>query len=164
MKKQLLTLLLLAPALLQAQYLSPQVVSSGGGFSTGTSISLSYTIGELAVETLTGSGLVLTQGFQQPLELGPDKVEELYPDWKVKTWPNPVLHDLNVQLGPDINKDFVLETYDLTGKLHLVRRIYKPLDSSPYTLDLSDLSQGLYILNIRTIDYSLQRIIKIQKH
>ena len=164
MKKQLVLLFLICSAAIQAQpYLSPQVISSGGGYTEGTGLSLSYTIGEIAVETLTQGSLILTQGFQQPLDLGTFNPESLYPDWQVKTWPNPVVKDLFLQLGPDIQKDLILETYDLTGKLHIARKINAPLDSDPYTLDLSNLNQGMYILNIRSTDYSLQRIVKIQK-
>ena len=92
MKKQLVLLLLICSAAVQAQSLSPQVLSSGGGYAEGASLSLSYTIGEIAVETLTGTSLVLTQGFQQPLDVGGTFTpESMYPDWKVQTWPNPVV-------------------------------------------------------------------------
>ena len=163
MKKQLVLLFLICSPSLQAQFLSPQAVSSGGGYSEGTGLSLSYTIGEIAVQTLTGSSLVLTQGFQQPSNLGTFVQKGLYPDWQVKTWPNPVARDLFMQFGPGIQTDLILETYDLTGKLHIVRKIEAPLNSHPYTLDLSHLNQGIYFLNIRTVDYSVQRIVKIQK-
>ncbi len=51
-----------------AQSLSPQVISTSGGYLTNSKGSLSVTIGELtAVETIsnTSINLILTQGFQQ---------------------------------------------------------------------------------------------------
>ena len=49
-----------------AQSLSPTVVASSGDYFTGTNASLSWTLGEIATETFTGGGYILTQGFQQP--------------------------------------------------------------------------------------------------
>lgn len=53
---------------LQAQMLTPTVISSTGGFSTnGGNGSLSYTVGEMTmVETFSQGANILTQGFQQP--------------------------------------------------------------------------------------------------
>jgi hypothetical protein len=50
----------------QSQSLSPTVISSSGGYFTGTSLSLSWTLGEIATETFSNGGCILTQGFQQP--------------------------------------------------------------------------------------------------
>jgi len=47
------------------QSISSSVVASAGGYSEAGEISLSWTLGELAVETFTASELILTQGFQQ---------------------------------------------------------------------------------------------------
>ena len=54
---------------LQAQTLSPQVMATGGGFQTASNASLSFTIGESVTHTLSASNTMLTQGFQQPLEI-----------------------------------------------------------------------------------------------
>jgi hypothetical protein len=45
-----------------------QVVSSSGGYFTGSNASLSVTIGETVVQSYTGSTAMLTQGFQQPID------------------------------------------------------------------------------------------------
>ena len=42
------------------------VLATAGDFQTNGSYSLSWTVGELAVSTLTEGSNVLTQGFQQP--------------------------------------------------------------------------------------------------
>jgi hypothetical protein len=52
----------------QAQSLSPTVIASSGGYSTGTDVSLSWTLGEIATETYSNGSYILTQGFQQPVE------------------------------------------------------------------------------------------------
>jgi hypothetical protein len=50
----------------KSQSLSPTVISSSGGYFTGTSASLSWTLGEIATETFNNGSYILTQGFQQP--------------------------------------------------------------------------------------------------
>lgn len=70
MKKLYFTLLAVAGAVsfAAAQSLSPQVISSTGGFSNnGGNGSLSYTVGEMTmVQTFSSGNVILTQGFQQP--------------------------------------------------------------------------------------------------
>lgn len=68
MKKVLISLCAIVSEGLFAQTISSTVVSSGGGYSTGSTVNLSWTLGELATETLSNSNLILTQGFQQPVE------------------------------------------------------------------------------------------------
>jgi hypothetical protein len=51
-----------------AQSLSPTVIASSGGYHEGANASLSWTLGELATETLDNGSNILTQGFQQPVE------------------------------------------------------------------------------------------------
>jgi len=67
MKKLLLTTICLAFATFSfSQQISRHVLASGGNYSTASGISLSSTIGEPMVATLTSASNVLTQGFQQP--------------------------------------------------------------------------------------------------
>ncbi len=50
----------------QVSSLTPLVIGSNGGTVTGSSFSLSYSIGEPVVPTASSSSLILTQGFEQP--------------------------------------------------------------------------------------------------
>ena len=62
-----LFLLVFAAAGLNAQMLTPTVISSTGGYSSNANGSLSYTVGEMTmVQTFSANGHILTQGFQQP--------------------------------------------------------------------------------------------------
>ncbi|MCB0810769.1 MAG: hypothetical protein KDB96_15940, partial [Flavobacteriales bacterium] len=55
--------LLSAP--LSAQSLSPTVIASAGGTGTAGGVTLSWTVGETAVQTLDNGTNILTQGFHQ---------------------------------------------------------------------------------------------------
>ncbi len=68
MKKIFTVVCALAYSTIHAQSLSPTVIATAGDYSTGTGVSLSWTLGEIATETFNNGGYILTQGFQQPLE------------------------------------------------------------------------------------------------
>ena len=46
--------------------LKPSVIASCGSYAETETMSISWTLGELATNTLTGGAMILTQGFQQP--------------------------------------------------------------------------------------------------
>lgn len=50
-----------------AQSLSQEVIGSAGGFNMIGEVHLSWTLGEVMVETYSKNNLYLTQGFHQPL-------------------------------------------------------------------------------------------------
>lgn len=52
-----------------AQSLTPQVIASSGAYQSNAAGSLSFTIGESNIQTLTSANNILTQGFQQPNEI-----------------------------------------------------------------------------------------------
>jgi hypothetical protein len=68
MKKILFFVCMAAAIAMQAQSLCPSVISTSGGYSSGFSASLSWTLGEIATETFSNGSVILTQGFQQPVE------------------------------------------------------------------------------------------------
>lgn len=73
MKKILFTTLSLCWMFMQteisAQSLSPQVIATTGGYTSNAAGSLSYTVGETVIQTLSTGSHTLTQGFQQPFEM-----------------------------------------------------------------------------------------------
>ena len=68
MKRCILTLLflLISTGMMWAQTLTPKVSPTSGGYSTGTGISLSWTMGQTYNTTLQQGTTILTQGEQQP--------------------------------------------------------------------------------------------------
>ena len=65
MKTALLVLWLVCSVFVNGQSLSPTVVSTAGDYYTGTSATLSVTIGEPVIEIYTSGSVVLSTGFQQ---------------------------------------------------------------------------------------------------
>ena len=67
MRKFCLGVILIALAMnLSAQKISNKVIPSGGGILTSNAHQISFTIGETLIPTLSASGFMITQGFQQP--------------------------------------------------------------------------------------------------
>ena len=102
-----------------SQSLSPTLISSAGVYATGGDISLSYSVGEIAVSTLTTDNLILTQGFHQPQLTGTGIPDNIELDWKVNAFPNPVQDQLNISIRLGKPVEMNLEIFDLTGKLIL---------------------------------------------
>lgn len=166
MKKILLLLsgALLAGQLVMAQsvQLSPTVIASAGNYSEAGGISLSWTMGEVAVTTLSNGNLVLTQGFQQSfLE---DVGFSLDPiQWQIIAYPNPVRDQLRIQFDVPDPTDFLVEIQDVSGRLlsqEQYRQVY-PGDVIP--VEMSAYNEGVYFFRISTSDRNQVRVISITK-
>jgi len=146
-----------------SQSLSPTLISSAGAYAEGGDISLSYSLGEIAVTTLTTDNLVLTQGFHQPELTGTGMPDEMELDWKVNAFPNPVQDQLNISIRLRKPVDLNLAIFDLTGKKLLIKKLGRIPADFDYSIDFSGFSNGIYFLKIQTTDKRYSRIIKIQK-
>lgn len=99
--KLLLMAIFLALAWLPARsqlVLVREVVASSGSSGMAGGILLDYTIGEPAVLTLPGSGLMLTQGFQQP-EVIPHPPQGASPVLDFMLYPNPALTTVRISFN-----------------------------------------------------------------
>lgn len=67
MKTIIIVICLILTIGLNAQSLSPVVLASAGGYFASGTVSLSWTLGEPVTETFSNSNIILTHGFQQPV-------------------------------------------------------------------------------------------------
>ena len=146
-----------------SQSLSPTLISSAGDYADGGDIRLSYSVGEIAVTTLTSDNLVLTQGFHQPELTGTGMPDEMKLDWKVNAFPNPVQDQLNISIRLGKPVDLNLVIIDLTGKTLLIKKLGRIPSDFDYSMDFSGFINGIYFLKIQTTDKQYSRIIKLQK-
>lgn len=167
MKRKILLMLILLPGFSltwgQVQ-LTPTVLSSAGGYNEASGISLAWTMGELAVSTLSTTGMILTQGFQQPflLDIG-SAIDDPEFRWSVDAYPNPVSEMLNLRFNIDKPMDLQLELYDITGKKLVIKKLPSVMPGGRATLDFSGLRKGIYILKITNEKQKIRKIYKIQK-
>jgi hypothetical protein len=151
MVKNVLTLLLLgAVGLCHAQTL----ISPGGATVANASMSVSYSIGEIAITTLSDFEDAYTQGFQQPTFTKP--VDECLPGAinVVVLFPNPVKDVINLQ-----GQFNCFIQYSILRGGQAVKS--GTFDGSP--IDVSALTPGVYFLHLIGKQTQFSRIIKFIK-
>jgi hypothetical protein len=134
------------------------VVSSGGETFTGNGLSLDFTVGEIMTESLSATGLLLTQGFLQ----GPNKntgIEENLIDEKdIVVYPNPAANRLYILYNDQETRPVSADIKDLQGRL--VLRTDGGIN--PLYLNLEKLTPGFYTVSILFENHQIinKKIIK----
>lgn len=164
--KKLITILTcigLLTAELQAQVmLTPTIISSGGDYYEGTDMSLSWTLGELAVTTLQGGNTILIQGFQQPFDIGVG-IKQNVMNWSISAYPNPVGNELRIRFDIPFPGDYLIEIQDVTGRVigQVVRKQIQPGET--VILDTSRFISGIYFLKITSPDKVQAQVNSLSK-
>ena len=134
-----------------------QVVSTGGNYSKNATGSISWTLGEPAIQTLRNNNNILTQGFQQTRweitginELG-IRNEAL----EIQIYPNPTSDFVNLKFINKTMERLKAEIYDMEG-----RKLYsRDITTNDNRIDVSCFESNTLLLNL----YSENRKIKTYK-
>jgi hypothetical protein len=136
-----------------SQSLSPAVVSSAGGYFNSSSATLSYTVAEMTmVQTFTSANNILTQGFQQPIDLTVGMTENSLPANNVLVFPNPTSGLFALSYVSSGSKNDMIKIYDLVGQVVLTKILDNDAGSKIVNLDISKFSEGVYLLELTTYD------------
>ena len=122
-------------------------VLAGGGNSTGTGGSISYSLGYIA--NLDGSSVdgTLNSGLQQPYEISViTGVKNTEINLSIKSYPNPVSNFLVINIGNTSLKNLNYNIMTLDGKV--VRRGI--IQSIQTTLNFTGFKNDVYVLNVYT--------------
>jgi len=148
MKKTLLfSILIMASCCIWAQPATQTVVASSGNSFTANGVTLEWTLGEVAIETLTGSNATLTQGFHQG-NLTITAIEpSLVQGFDISVYPNPVSDILFVKtiaVDQVIAEKMLIRLFDQQGKL----LVEQPWQDAMVTeeISLSTFSKSVYYL------------------
>lgn len=155
---------LLAGQLVMAQnvQLSPTVIASAGNYSEAGGLSLSWTLGEVAVTTLSQGDLVLTQGFQQSfLEDVGFSMDPIL--WQIIAYPNPVRDALRIQFDVPDPADFMVDIQDASGRLLRQEQYSQVFPGDVIPVEMSSFSEGVYFFRISTTDRKQVRVLSITK-
>jgi len=166
MKKSFLILFFLLSgwSAIWAQSLSPSVIASAGGYISNSTHSLSWTLGEIAITTITGSGYTLNQGFQQALVIGTAVEDNPLINWSIQTYPNPVNDILRIRFSLENTASFLVELLDMTGKKMVIRTLENVSHGDEVDLDMSHLAAGIYIIKVQSDDMKISSTVRIQKY
>ena len=150
MRKSFFTVLMIICAVSsKAQTVEPSVLAPGGGSAKTSTVSLDWTLGEFAVETVFREDKMYTQGFNQPyLVIRPSIV--LTPDkslYKILVAPNPVHSILNFSISS--RKDILVSVSvaDIQGKTLIQRKANSV--AGYLQINFSGFAKGTYILTVR---------------
>ena len=142
-----------------SQVLYPEVYSSFGGHSVGSTIQLTWTAGEPLFETATNANSILTQGFNQVLHVIASDVDMESDDAKFQVFPNPCKDNVWIEFSL-LNEDkTLLKLFDLSGNILLI----SPMKFQRELINVSHLASGLYIYKIYNMQNQLLKTGKIVK-
>lgn len=133
---------------------------------------VAYTMGEAVVQSLQSSGIILTQGFQQPFDTPDDNPDGLAmgsaseggtapsTSAEVYVYPNPVNDRLFVEFPNDLGKMELL-LRDPLGKIVLRESV--STENGRVALNMSNIPSQFYFLEIRSQKGELVKSFKILK-
>ena len=156
MKHIILVLILTFSSLSFSQSISKQVIGTSGKTLTNSNLKLSYTVGEPVVGLMTAGGNQLGNGYYPALNLQALSVEDNVVDVQLKVYPNPTSQSLYVS-HPEINS-FVITIVDLNGK-----QLYSGTINKEEPLDISNYTQGMYLVTIENKEANKKNTYKIIK-
>jgi len=120
-----------------------EIVSSGGGSHSASSISIDFTFGDIAVESLDQGSLRLFEGFQA-VNYGLELITGLESEVTFSFYPNPTQKFLTIEA--DFTPGSRFRVTDLSGK-----SLDLPTEMTPHKaiVDVSSLPCSLYVLTIQ---------------
>ena len=137
-------ILFLISLLTTASYAQRGNVASGGNAS-GSGGSVSYSVGQVAYRSVSGTNGNINQGVQQPFEIFALSTTELDASFAAMLFPNPA--SVSVILSIDLIKEgaaFDFELTDVTGK----RLRSGKATTNETIIDVEGLSEATYFLNV----------------
>lgn len=147
----------------QAQTLSPSVISSGGGYTAENIGSLSFTISEMTmVETFVKGSIMLTQGFQQP-EISTVSIEDVeITPCDIVLHPNPTSGKLLLSFFSGSSSLNSVKIYNLNGTPVFYDTFHSITGQNSITIDLSRQTRGMYFLEFVTLLHG-RKIVSVHK-
>lgn len=165
MKRLILSLTVILPlsaivhTSLRAQSITPQVVASSGAHAATPNAQLSWTLGEVAVTTLSGGGNTLTQGFHQTYDIS-TLVEESPEGMTVTVFPNPATDMVSISLS-GVFPELLVSLHDMGGKL--VHDSRSQEGQALIHLPTGSLATGTYLLRLQSADSTVGHAYRIIK-
>ncbi len=130
---------------------------ASGGEATGVGGGISYTVGQIAYTTNSGSNGSIAQGLQQPYEISTILgIEETDIHLEMSIYPNPT--SLNLTLKTTASEPLNYQLSDINGKIITANEV-----TAPFTkINLKGWPAGMYFLKINR-DHQSVKIFKIIK-
>lgn len=141
--------LLIFPLQAFSQQLHPDVLASAGTqqFSTNNQAYLSFTVGEVAIETLTLPGISYGQGFHQGIKTIVSTNDPAFDSWNLLVYPNPAGNFLYVHFeSPESGRTLHAGIWNVLGQ-QLIQDL-RLQDREESVIALGNLPAGAYFLKL----------------
>lgn len=136
--------------IVHAQSLTPIVVASSGGYFTSSSGSISATVAEMTmVQTFESSGIFITQGFQQTIELY-TAIDENAENFDV--YPNPTSGKFTITVDTKESGYVRIRLYNLLGLIVHSENFDASDGENLFDFDISGFDVGVYLLEFTLIN------------
>jgi Secretion system C-terminal sorting domain len=138
-----------------------QDIDAAGGNATGSGGTVSYSIGQVAFESATGSSGSINQGVQQPFEFYVNLANNQFNySFSATLYPNPTHDSAILSLeNQEPNESLNYNLTDVTGKLITKGNI----NSKETTIDVAALADACYFLNVFSKNKPV-KTFKLLKH
>lgn len=156
MKKIILIITLFCLSKMTAQ----QTVNVSGGNATGTGGTSSYSVGQIAFKTQTGTNGTLSQGVMQPIEIF-TLSGEAFTNIKLEAvvYPNPTTSNVSLKISNFSSDAFSYQIFDIQGKM----LGNEAITNEETILDMNIYPAAIYILKINYNSKELKTFKIIKK-
>lgn len=152
--------MLLGKSFCFSQSLTQNLLSAAGGSSVYAGNSFDWTLGEIAVETLSTTEISYKEGFLQPFAVNIEKETANNPSFQLSFMPNPVHDELRITMPFDHLSKTDISLIDASGRIVLA--VQKNPDKGFITLNIASLVPGIYFMQINNIDFP-SKVLKVIK-
>lgn len=121
-----------------------QSVNSSGSDGAGSGGSVSYSIGQIAYSSYTGSNVSLDQGVQHAYEILTLDIKENQLNSTLTVFPNPTTDNLSLKINDFTEKSYSYQLYNNQGKLLRKAKITDELT----LINMYNLSTATYLLKV----------------
>lgn len=131
--------------------LNAQTVINSAGSTNG---SIYYSIGEIAITTISNNDYYLTQGYLQPLDVITSREQETVDNDIIEIFPNPAINIITIKTVWKYSK---IRIFNLIGVLQLTENF------SDSQIDISKLPVGFYLLELYSDEHKTKKIVSFIK-
>lgn len=159
MRKQIMSILLLYVTGIMGVQAQQSIITSGGDVSGNTG-SVSYSIGQVAYITNSGTNGTVTQGVQQAYEIyGTTGINETGISLSVSAYPNPTTNYLNLKIENFELSTLNFQLFDMQGKLLQTQKV----TGNETQIDMSNYVPSTYFVRIINQNQSIKEFKIIKK-
>lgn len=135
-------------------------IHAAGGNATGSSGSVSYSIGQVNYSNQSTSSGKISQGVQQAFEIYSVGIPEPALNISMQLFPNPTSSSLVLQINDSFSEVLQLDIVDMQGKKVATYLIHETITN----MDVSNLASASYYVSISSKDTNRKQLFLIVKN